>query len=145
MKQLETEITINAAPSAVWKVLMDFKAYGEWNPFVVSIKGKADVAAYLKTSIKMEGKKPMDFEPEVLVVRTNQEFRWKGKMFVKGLFDGEHYFILEEKEDGRTELIHGELFTGILAGLILKMIKEDTLKGFESMNEALKIRVESAT
>lgn len=143
MKQLETKILINAAPSLVWKVLMDFDNYPKWNPFVVSIKGKAEVGTYLENKIQMSEKKSMDFKPEVLVVSTNEEFRWKGKMFVKGLFDGEHYFLLQENENGSTELVHGELFTGLLGDVIFKMIKKETLEGFEKMNKALKAQVKA--
>ena len=92
--------------------------------------------------IQNPGKKPMKFKPVVLVNQESKEFRWKGKLFVKGLFDGEHYFQLERINDNLTKLVHGEKFTGFLAGALLKMIGEDTKKGFESMNEALKRRVE---
>src|SRR5208337_3854746 len=34
MKEIHTEIEINAPAEKVWKVLTDFAAYPEWNPFV---------------------------------------------------------------------------------------------------------------
>ena len=34
-----TTIEIDADPQAVWDVLIDFAAYGEWNPFMDSIAG----------------------------------------------------------------------------------------------------------
>jgi len=84
----------------------------------------------------------MDFTPEVLVADKNAELRWVGRLGFKGIFDGEHYFILEETAEGTTILHHGENFTGILAYPLLALIKDDTLKGFEAMNKALKARVE---
>lgn len=143
MKSIETQITIEAGPDQVWAVLMDFESYQHWNPFIISIKGSATVGTQLDNELSMKDKKSMKFQPEVLVVEEQQEFRWKGKMFVKGLFDGEHYFKLKQNSDGSTTLIHGENFTGILAGLIMKKIGEDTVKGFEAMNDALKYRVEN--
>ncbi len=143
MKSIETQITIEAGPDQVWAVLMDFESYQHWNPFIISIKGSATVGTQLNNELRMNDKKSMKFQPEVLVVNEQSEFRWKGKMFVKGLFDGEHYFKLNSNQDGSTTLIHGENFTGILAGLIIKMIGEDTQRGFEAMNQALKERVES--
>lgn len=139
---METQITIEAGPDKVWAVLMDFENYGEWNPFIISIKGSATVGFQLDNELRMNDKKSMKFQPEVLVMEEQKEFRWKGKMFVKGLFDGEHYFKLQSNGDGSTTLTHGENFTGLLTGLIMNMIEEDTLKGFQAMNIALKQRVE---
>ncbi len=64
-------------------------------------------------------------------------------MFVNGLFDGEHYFVLEKIDAEKTRFIHSEQFSGFLTGIILKMIQEGTIRGFKAMNTALKIRVES--
>ena len=84
----------------------------------------------------------MNFKPTVLKADTNQEFRWKGHLFVKGLFDGEHFFKLEETAEGHTRFIHGENFSGILSGMVLKKVGKATRAGFAAMNEALKNQVE---
>lgn len=143
MTTLETEIRIEAAPEQVWAVLMDFKHYAGWNPFLISVEGKPVVGSLLTNQIRLNEKKQMQFKPEVLKVEENREFRWKGKAFVKGLFDGEHYFKLTPQDDGSTLLVHGESFSGLLLSIFMKMIAEDTKKGFEAMNKALKQRVES--
>ena len=143
MKKIETAIEINAPLENVWSTLMNHKEYPNWNPFVKTITGSAIVGEKLATTIQLEGKKPMSFQPIVLVNRANQEFRWKGKMFVNGLFDGEHYFILEKIDAEKTRFIHGEQFSGLLTGLFMKMIGKQTQSGFKAMNEALKVRVES--
>ena len=70
-----------------------------------------------------------------------QEFEWLGSGLM-GMFKGRHYFILEDLGNGQTKLIHGEKFSGLLSGLILKMIGDDTLKNFQKMNKALKEVVE---
>lgn len=136
MKIIRTEITINASKETVWQVLMNFENYDNWNSFITSIKGEPIVSQVIEATI-MNGDKPIKFTPEVLVTDENKEFRWKSKMFVKGLFDGEHYFKLEEVE-GKTKFTHGEIFTGLLSGMIYKMIGDNTKKGFKAMNEGLK-------
>lgn len=136
MKTIRTEITINASKETVWQVLMNFENYDNWNSFIISIKGEPVKGSIIEATIMNDGK-PMKFTPEILIVERNKEFRWKGKMFVKGLFDGEHYFQLEEC-DGKTKFTHGEIFTGLLSGMIYKMIGENTEIGFKAMNEGLK-------
>ena len=96
----------------------------------------------LAVTIQPEDKKPMTFTPVVLKNEKDKEFRWLGHLFVKGLFDGEHYFQLDAIGPNQTRLIHGEIFTGVLASVLLKMIGKSTLNGFRSMNEALKRQVE---
>lgn len=142
MKAIETRIKINASSNEVWKVLMDFESYAEWNPFVTSISGSSEVGGQLQTSIEMETGKPQHFKPEVLVSERDKEFRWLGKLFVKGLFDGEHYFKIVETDTG-VEFLHGEKFTGVLVAPIMSLIHEKTISGFNAMNESLKSRVES--
>ncbi len=43
MKQIETEILINAKPDKVWQVLTDFESHSKWNPFIKSISGEKKV------------------------------------------------------------------------------------------------------
>ncbi|MCB0550925.1 MAG: SRPBCC domain-containing protein [Phaeodactylibacter sp.] len=140
MKNIRTEIVIDAGPAAVWNTLMDFAEYKNWNPFI-HLTGRAEVGSRLENTIFLEGRKPQVFRPEVLAAVPEKEFRWEGHLFVRGLFDGEHYFQLEAVPGGKCRLIHGENFRGILAGMILGMIGEQTRKGFETMNRALKERV----
>jgi len=142
MKEIRTEVRIQAPAQVVWAQLMDFEKYAEWNPFIISMQGEAKEGSFLESSLQLPGKKAMRFEPQVLVVDKNREFRWKGKLMVKGLFDGEHYFQLEEQADGTTKLTHGEIFTGLLSGVLYGMIGEETKMGFEAMNQALKGKLE---
>jgi hypothetical protein len=143
MRSIKTEIVINSSIEEVWNVLMDHQSYPIWNPFIKKISGSIHPGEYLQVTIQSEGNKSMKFNPVVLVNNINQEFRWVGKLGIKGVFDGEHYFILEQIGPNQTKFIHGEIFTGILSGLLIKMIGKDTEVGFVSMNEALKVRLEN--
>lgn len=144
MKTLETRININASAEKVWNVLTDFRSYPEWNPFVVSLLGEPTVGDQIAVKLRMEGSSPQTFEPVVLVNDRNREFRWLGKLFVKGLFDGEHYFKIRETENG-VEFTHGENFSGAFVGPIMGLIGKKTEDGFVAMNEALKKRAEESS
>ena len=80
----------------------------------------------------------MKFKPEVLVYDSNQEIRWIGNFLFKGLFDGEHSFIIIDNEDGTTTFKQEEKFSGILVGLFEKKLDSETKTGFEEMNKKLK-------
>lgn len=141
-RSMKTEILIDAPSDEVWNVLMNHEAYPEWNPFITKISGSTKPGNYLETTLQTDGNDPMDFKPLVLKNQFSQEFRWKGKLGIKGIFDGEHYFILKETTPNQTRFIQGENFTGLFSGLLMKMIGEDTKAGFISMNKALKTRAE---
>jgi len=142
MLTLLTEIEIAATPDSVWNILMDFPSYGRWNPFIRSLEGAARVGERLKVLIEPPGRRAMRFRPTVLAVEAAREFRWKGELVVRGLFDGEHFFVLERTANGNVLLRQGEIFSGLLVPLLKKSVEAGTKAGFIAMNEALKRKAE---
>ena len=136
--RLETKTIINAPVQLVWQYLTQTTNYDKWNPFIKKVDGTLEVGQTINVTIQPPNQKPMQFTPTILTLKTNEEFRWLGHLWFKGIFDGEHYFKLNRLSDNQTEFIHGESFTGLLARPILWMIKKNTLAGFEAMNQALK-------
>jgi len=137
MKNIQTEILILADNAKVWDVLLNFESYPTWNPFITSISGERKLGNRLTVSINPPGGKGMTFKPNILTLEANKEFRWKGKLGINGIFDGEHYFILESVDKDITKFIHGEKFSGLLVPLVGKML-DKTQKGFQLMNESIK-------
>ncbi len=135
--EIKTKIKIAASPAKVWAILTDFEKYPDWNPFIKSLTGKPRPGEAIK--VELGG---MEFKPTVLVYDKNQELRWLGKLWMKGLFDGEHRFFLTENSDGGTTLVHSEKFAGLLIPLLKKKLLTETKPGFEAMNAALKARAE---
>ena len=143
MKEIHTEIEINAAAEKVWRVLTEFAAYPDWNPFVRRVEGEVSVGSRLHVYIQPSASKGMSFRPTVLVADPNREFRWLGHLWLPGLFDGEHSFLIEPLGEGRVRFVQRERFGGLLVPLFSKMLDGDTRRGFEEMNRALKLRAES--
>lgn len=141
-REIVTTVDIAAAPERVWRVLTDFAAYPEWNPFFPRMAGTLAPGAKLDAFMKPAGSRGMGFKPTVVAVEPNRELRWLGHLFVPGIFDGEHVFRLEETGPGRTRLHHSESFRGVLATLVLRLVESGTRQGFEAMNQALKARAE---
>ena len=143
MKEIHTEIEINAPAENVWRVLTDFALYPDWNPFVRRVEGEISVGSRLHVYIQPSESKGMSFRPTVLVADPNREFRWLGHLWLPGLFDGEHSFLIEPLGEGRVRFVQRERFGGLLVPLLSKMLDGDTRHGFEEMNRALKVRAES--
>lgn len=141
MKKIEAKTTINASVEDVWEVLMDFRNHPFWNPFIKSISGVPEVGSRIEVVFGGVGDKGMSFNPLVLVNIKHREFRWKGKLLVKGVFDGEHYFLVKETADKKCIFIQGEHFSGILVPFLGGLLK-DTYDSFKLMNDALKMKVE---
>lgn len=135
MLQLTTTIDLPANPERVWAELTNFSAYPDWNPFITQANG--DWAEGNTVAITAGG---MDFKPKVLAFDAGKELRWLGSLLFKGLFDGEHYFLLNDNGDGTTTLTHGEDFSGVLVPLFRTKLNKDTKDGFEAMNEAFSKR-----
>lgn len=142
-KELKTQIRIEASPVQVWAVLTDFEKYPDWNPFIKSLTGKVAVGQTIEARLEPPGGSGMTFKPTVLAVEKNKELRWLGRLFFKGLFDGEHRFELTDNGDGSTTLRQSEQFSGILVPLFNNIIEVNTRNGFEAMNRKLKERAES--
>lgn len=142
-KQIETSIVINAPAKLVWEILTDFEQYPQWNPFIKSIKGDVKVGSKIVARIEPPGAQGMTFKPKVLAFTPEKEFRWLGNLIIPGLFDGEHSFILRANENKTTTLIQSEKFKGILVPLFRKMLDNNTIQGFQQMNEKLKERAEA--
>jgi hypothetical protein len=140
-RRIETDIEIDASPKRVWALLTNFARMPDWNPFIRSISGNLAQGAQLSVLIAPPGKPGMRFKPTVLSVRPERELRWLGRVLISGLFDGEHYFLLEPIEEGRTRLTQGEKFSGLLVGLLSGTLPA-TEAGFKAMNAALKRRAE---
>lgn len=142
MMHIETKIRIYAPSEKVWEILTDFESYPEWNPFIRVISGEIREGGRLEVKITPPDEKEMSFSPIVFRAIPGRELRWIGKFLIKGLFDGQHYFRLEEVDSNSTVLVHGEYFTGLLVGMMSSMLKQ-TKTGFEQMNQALKRRCEA--
>ncbi len=85
----------------------------------------------------------MTFKPTVLKVEPERELRWLGRLLVPGIFDGGHSFRVEPAGEGRVRFTQAERFGGVLVPVFGKKMLEQTRRGFEAMNEALKQRVEA--
>jgi hypothetical protein len=120
--------------------LTDFAAYSAWNPFMDRVEGVPQVGTKLRVHMTPPGGRAITFRPTVLAADPGRELRWLGTLGVRGLFDGEHFFLLDDDGSGGTRLTQGETFSGILVALMRGSVG-GAETGFEAFNRALAERV----
>lgn len=144
--QIHTELEINAPAEEVWKVLVDFPQYGEWNPVITSIDGAPYVGE--KISFKIRAAPGVEIPIvacEILVANAAQgELRWRGPAIpvLDQVIAGEHYFIVQSAGEGKSRFVHGENFTGLLAAPLEPLLQQRLTDSYSEMNRALRARCE---
>ena len=143
MKELYTEIQINAPVSEVWKALTDFSQYENWNPFIIKAQGELKPNAILQIIVRPPGKKAQNYQIILLKVDPQKELRWLGHFLISGLMDGEHIFEIQTNSDGSVRLIHREYFRGLLVPFVWNIFLNTHMRdGFEALNMSLKALLE---
>jgi hypothetical protein len=141
MKELRTEIVIQASPEKVWQTLIDLDKYPDWNPFIHHAIGKAKVGEKVDITFR-SGSKDMTLHCTVIRVEPNRELCWKYHVIHPSLWSGEHSFTIEPMGANQVRFIDVEIFTGLLIPLQTKDIDTNSRRDFEAMDKALKARVE---
>lgn len=142
MKEVYTEIEIDASAGIVWSILTDFDNFPNWNPFIKKISGDLQEGAQIEAFIKLPNSKGMKFKPKILAYTPEKELRWLGNLWIPKLFDGEHSLIIKEITGNKVLFIQKERFSGLFVPFFSGLLK-DTNSGFEMMNQALKKEAES--
>jgi hypothetical protein len=141
-RKISTEIEINASPCLVWKVLSDLGGYSSWNPVIRRIEGTLAVGSCLKVVACLPCGLPMLLQPELLELRVEREIRWLGNLFLPGLLDGEHVFLLDPLSESKTRFVQQEEYNGMLLPFFWTCLGDQVHAAFEMMNRALKTAVE---
>lgn len=141
MKELRTEIEIQATPDKVWQVLTSLDKYPEWNPFIHHAIGTAKVGEKVDITFR-SGSKDMTLHCTVVRVEPNRELCWKYHVIHPSLWSGEHSFTIEPMGANQVRFIDKEIFTGLLIPLQAKDIDTNSRRDFEAMDKALKARIE---
>lgn len=138
---IRTEIEIDAPPEAVYAALIDFERYPEWNPYHVRVVGAPREGADLEVRVLRPDGARIDVpHVSVLRARPGRELTWGGG--IRGLFRGEHRFLLEPTPGGGARLRHEEDFDGLFVGFA-DLPPEVLTEGYRRMNQALKAYLEA--
>lgn len=142
MRRIHAQIDIDAPPGRVWEVFTEFPTFGSWNPFIRNLEGDLAPGGKLQITLQL-GRRLMRFHPEVTVVRPGREIRWLARQPIRGIFDVERVFEFEPVGSSGTRFGQWEVGRGLMAPLIMAIMRPAIARGYAALNEALKTRVEA--
>lgn len=141
VRTVETVIKINADPQTVWSIMDDLERYPEWNRLTSDLVGRTTVDSVVRGTLTKGGNSPsVPISPTITTIVGARELRWLTDL--PG-FRGEHYFLLRRLDNGDTELVHGEDFSGSLAEERWDGINASSPPAFRQLNDNLKDRAEA--
>ena len=114
----------------------DLDSWENWNPFITRAGGELRQGGSIEVFIESPGGKGRAVKPRLMTVEPGRELRWVGVFITRGLFTGQHYFIIEPQDEGGVIFVHGEYSGGIMVPLMGGMLRKVEL-GFADMNKAL--------
>jgi hypothetical protein len=139
-REINAWIDIDATPEEAWEALVDFKSWESWNSFIPLVEGNLKVGERMRIKVVSPDSKPMKFKPEVYEVIPYEKILWGGS-FLKIIYGGDHAFLLEPIQDGKTRFRQIERFRGPIVLFMDNMIKKTEI-GYHQMNLAFKEQVE---
>lgn len=141
MKTVHTETWIGAAAPIVWDVLTDVPNWPKWNP-VMRIDGALEPGRQITVTLLPPGKPEVVLKPKIVAVEDGREIRWRGRLVMPGICDGEHGLRIVPEDSGRCRFEQFEVFSGLLAGVIMGPRLREIETGFQVMNRMLKREAE---
>ncbi|QSR89371.1 SRPBCC domain-containing protein [Methylacidiphilum caldifontis] len=143
MYEIYTSIEIEAKKEDLWNCLVDFHSYSAWNPFLrkIGIKNLRPHESFWLL-VQAPASLPVIMKGMILSIEPQSLLVWRCHLIHPLLLTGIHKLELTETVPCHTLFVHTEQFQGILPPLLWTMIKPRVYKGFESMNKALKQKIE---
>lgn len=142
MPSLYAEIEINAPPGLVWQTLIQKENWLRWNTFLYDrnpklpfVQGKT-VQLSLK---RLREETETEFEPRILLLQPNRCLRW---IYAAPGYRSEHGFELQAIDRNRTQYIHREMLSGMMAPFFLSFLRRDEQQGLRRMARELKYYIE---
>lgn len=142
MRVINSEIQINSPIDKVWETLTEFKNWHEWNPTVNGVEGNVNLGEKLVVSMKGKDCKDQVYSPTIIESEAPNKFVWQAKMLGGLVFTNERRIELEEMGD-KTLVKNSEAFSGLMIPLMWQQMQNFVPGNLKSMNEALKVKLES--
>lgn len=140
--QVVEERHIEAPPEVVWQVLVDFDAYGDWNPWLVQAHGEAVVGAGVDAMVQLRTLRKA--RHEVIEVVPHTRFCWQDVGWFVALARGHRCRELTPVAGG-THLRSMLQVDGSATGMVVKRFGDAMAAGLAAEATAWKARAEALT
>lgn len=137
-----TETMIEAPREKVWRLLMDFDSYSDWNPYMTTVRGRAAVGQTLGIRLEPPGDDAREIEATVFVFKPPRKLRWQSRLIAPGLRDLEYEVIVAPLGPNRAHVVQRARHEGLLVSFA---DSGPTTAGLERMATALKRRAEAGS
>jgi len=135
-------IDLDADPEKIWSILENFDAWSSWNPLYVKSSGSFEVGNSIQFAVALPGMKPHPGVAKVKCVVPREFLQYEIKS-LGGLGLGTRFIEIRQIGPGKTQLINGEIMSGLVAPLLFKALGEKVRQGLENMNIALAAQLQA--
>jgi hypothetical protein len=141
--KIEHRIGIQAPPETIWEFLAHLPGWEVWNPLYPKAQGQLRIGTRLNLTLALEGEEPQEIQPVIADWVPLEQILWRLSVG-GGLVRTIRYIEIEKLSETGCIVSNGEIFSGPLAGFVIKPRRGKIQRGFAAMNEALKARAEAA-
>ncbi|KAH8804412.1 hypothetical protein F5884DRAFT_754021 [Xylogone sp. PMI_703] len=150
MPAMTSKTFINASPDAVWKVLVDFPSYPEWNSFNPKMECELRPGGRVTFQLLLDGFKQREVNARMIRVDEGREIQWGAEpLYFEVLGKGRHSFTVEASTDENgqsgTLFSHTEVFDGPVSWLMPQKFYASVQKAFDILCRDIKARVEGGS
>lgn len=140
--KLERRIGIQAPDEIVWEILSDIPGWADWNPIYPRAEGEIRIGNRWMVELALPGQKPQTIHPVILDWAPYDHIHWRLDI-LRGWARTVRFLEIEKMGPENVIFSNGEIFDGLMGGMVARRMRRPIIDGFEQMNEVLKQRSEA--
>ncbi|MFD1191200.1 MULTISPECIES: SRPBCC family protein [Phenylobacterium] len=140
--KIEHRIGVQAPAEIIWEILADLPSWSAWNPLYPEAAGEIRIGSVLTLRLALPGQPDRMINPVVMEWVPLEQLHWRLSM-LGGMVTSVRYIEIEALGPGNCIVSNGEIFTGLLGGLVVGRLRKSIRRGFTEMGEALAARAEA--
>ncbi|MDR3508637.1 MAG: SRPBCC domain-containing protein [Caulobacteraceae bacterium] len=140
--KIEHRTGVQAPAAVIWEILSDLPAWSEWNPIYPKAAGQIRYGERLQLTLALPGEAHRQINPAILDWTPNEAIHWQLSA-MGGLVTTVRYLEIETLSPTGCAFSNGEIFSGLLGGLVARQLRRPIRRGFTALGEALRDRAEA--